>query len=478
MQRVYTRHLLMGLLLVLGLLAGGAPALAVTEKEALGTLEAMQTGFRAVHGKVTPAVVSISSRMEVSAQPADPLEFFFGSPRPQVRQSSGSGVIIRPEGIVLTNSHVVQNATKVTVQLSGDTKSLAAEVVQTDPRTDLAIVRITEKGTYPVAKLGDASTVQVGDWAIAFGSPFGLASTMTVGVISATGRQLRSPNEEFAFRDLLQTDASINPGNSGGPLVNTRGEIIGVNFMIYSPGQSAGSVGIGFAIPINAMTKEIIDMLASGKAYARGRLGVVVKNLDEALREATGVKDGGVFVDSVMPGMAAEKAGIRDEDVITSYNGVKITDVDQFVSLVERTRPGTVVAVVLMRKGKEVKLDVTVAAVPTSGQSQFDERRIGASVRTLTPEIVEQLRLPAGTMGVLVTGVLPGSVAYEAGLQRGDIILRVGAEEVRTEEDFWGALSEAGTTNRRTVLLRVRRGRQATTITLPIPSSPSSPQAD
>ena len=209
-------------------------------------------------------------------------------------QATGSGVIIRKDGIILTNSHVVENATKVTVQLSGSDEKLAAEVVQTDPRTDLAIVRITEKGehNFPAATLGDAKAVRVGDWAIAFGSPFHLATTMTVGVISATGRQLNSPDDSNHFSDLLQTDASINPGNSGGPLCNIRGEVVGINFMIYSPGSSAGSVGIGFAIPINDYTRQIIDTLETGHPVVRGRLGIAVRNLDATMRDHYGVATG------------------------------------------------------------------------------------------------------------------------------------------------------------------------------------------
>ncbi len=447
---------------------------AVSDEDALNAMETTQAGFRAIHAKVAPAVVSITSQMTEDDQSSNnPFDFFFGTPPQSTRRTvraSGSGVIIRKDGIILTNSHVVENTTKLTVQLSGSETPLPAEVVQADPRTDLAIVKITEKGehTYPVATLGDAKSVHVGDWAIAFGSPFRLASTMTVGVISATGRDLYSPDDQNHFSDLLQTDASINPGNSGGPLCNIHGEVIGINFMIYSPGSSAGSVGIGFAIPIDDYTRHIIDTLETGHAIERGRLGIVVKNLDQAMRDHYNVPNGGILVDSVLPDSAADKAGVKAEDVITEFNGVKITGVDQFVQLVEQTTPGTTVPLMIIRDGKERRLSVTVGAVPTGEQhASLTESKVGLAVTTITPEIAAQLRL--GTIsGVLVTNVAEGSPAEDAGFERGDIILRVDAENVRTEDEFWTALSKEMAVAKHGVLLRVQRGDAGTTLSLPI----------
>ncbi len=434
-------------------------------------LEATQEAFRQIHQKVMPAVVSINSSGVRTADPGDDLfNFFFGTPsQPRIERASGSGVIIRADGIVLTNSHVVANATKVTVTLSNSDKALPAEVVQSDPRTDLAIVRITEKGTYPTAVLGDGSTVRVGDWAIAFGSPFRLAASMTAGIISATGRKLPSPDSPYDYRDLLQTDASINPGNSGGPLVNINGEVVGINFMIFSPGSSAGSVGIGFAIPINDYTRRIIDTMASGKAVERGQLGVGIKNLDTAMRDQFGVKDGGVFVDQVMPGQAADRAGVKEEDVIISFAGQRITDVDQFIRLVELTAPGTKTTLVVVRDKKEVKLEVTIGAAATAATpaktTATDERKLGLTVMTLTEELVQRFRLTV-IVGVLVAQVQPDSAAADAGLRRGDIILRVGTTEVRTRETFWTAVNDAFAKSDNGVLLRVRRGDANTTLTL------------
>ena len=455
-----------------------APVFAdVSDKDALSALEATQAGFRVIHNKVSPAVVSIYSRMEVPADnqtEQNPFNFFFGVPTPQrapqVENASGSGVIIREEGIVLTNSHVVANATNVTVQLPGKEERLPAEVVQSDPRSDLAIVRIKQKGTYPVATLGDASLVQVGDWAIAIGSPFRLNSTMTVGVISATGRELRSPSDDNSYRDLLQTDASINPGNSGGALVNIRGEVVGINFMIYSPGESAGSVGIGFAIPINTYTKKIIDTLITGKVPERGRLGIIVKNLDPAMRDAYGVPDGGIFVDSVMPGGAADKAGVKAEDVITVYNSTKITDVDQFVKLVEETTPGTNATLTIIRNKKEETINTIVGTATTVAKAVLNDQKVGMHVLTITPEIAQQYRLQEQS-GVLITNIEQDGPADDCGLQQGDIILRVGAgqtaETVHSAEDFWGALSKNMGTTKNGVILQIRRNNRTGFVTMP-----------
>ena len=441
-------------------------------------LEATQNAFRQIHAKVAPAVVSITSRITENAD--DGMSNPFGMPRsPRTFTANGSGVIIRADGIVLTNSHVVNNATRVNVTLSGAEKSLPAEVVQTDPRTDLAIVRITEKGAYPTAALGDATKVHVGDWAIAFGSPFRLASTMTVGVISATGRTLPSPNDTFNYRDLLQTDASINPGNSGGPLVNINGDVIGVNFMIYSPGEG-GSVGIGFAIPVNDYTKRLIDTMTAGKAVERGHLGVSIKDLDDAMRRQYGVPDGGVFVDQVAQGKAAEKAGIKEEDVIIVFNGVQVTNTDQLVRIIEQTAPGTTVPVVLMRDKKQVTLNVTVGSVvqtvagAITTLAGMEPHKVGMDVATLTQEIASRYRLPV-TSGVFITRVFPDTPAAEAELQRGDIIIRVGEVQVKDTTQFWSELEKAMKESEFGVVLRVRRGQYATSVTLP-PLPPEKPE--
>lgn len=451
-----SRLLVFALMLALFTGIGGAAVDAGTQ-----TLEATQQGFRAIHTKVAPAIVSISNRgVETGTMGNRPF------------RASGSGVLIRKEGIVLTNSHVVANTTKLTVKLADSDKELPAEVVQTDARTDLAVVRITQKGDYPVATLGDAATVKEGDWAIAFGSPFGLSSTMTVGVISAVNRRIPSPSDEFSYRDLLQTDASINPGNSGGALVNIYGEVIGINFMIYSPGDSAGSVGIGFAIPINSLTRQIIDTLVTGKAFQRGQLGVRIGDLDNTLREQYGVKDG-VFVHEVMPGSAADKAGVKAEDVITAFNGTKVTSADQFVRLVEATKPGTKTTVTVFRDKKTQDLTITVGIAGASLASNYVDK-LGLTVANVTPEIADQLGLQKAT-GVLVTQVKDGSPAEDAGIARGDIILRIGPRnsgvEVASTDAFWAAIDQQlNAPNAQGVVLQIYRGNRTRIVTLEKPT--------
>lgn len=471
------------LLLVMTLIAaalGAIPAIsAVSDREGIAALEATQTGFRAVQKKIGPAVVTVYSttRVNASMPGMNPFEDFFGIPRSsQVRNVSGSGVIIRPEGIVLTNSHVVENATKVTVQLPNSDKKLPAQVVQTDSRTDLAVVRITEKGTYPTAPLGDANSVQVGDWAIAFGSPYGLPSTMTVGVISATGRKLEGPEGDFDYYNLLQTDASINHGNSGGPLVNINGEVIGVNFMIFSPGEDSGSIGIGFAIPINTFTKRIIETLVAGRAPERGLIGIQIGALDDAKRQEFGIPTGGVLVQNVIAGKAGEKAGMKDEDVIVEFNGVKITDPDQFINLVQQTAPGTRVPVTVIREKKPVQLTVVLenaqpqqAANTGPDKSGATAQKLGFTVATLTPALAQRYNLPLDK-GVLVTRVEQGSPAQDANLTPGTIILRVGDTEVATADQFWSVLDKKMAGAKFGVVMRIRRGDNAETITLQQPA--------
>ena len=466
-------RLRLSLLLVSLVAVSGLTGIAQITPVSTTDLAATQAGFRKVHQAVAPAVVFIDTRTEERREP-NPIDLFFnnGQAPSRIGRASGSGVIIRADGLVLTNSHVVENAIKVTVQLPGSEKKLPAEVVKADPRTDLAVVRITEKGTYPVARLGDASKVQVGDWAIAFGAPFGLPSTMTVGIISATGRHLPSPNDRFEYADLLQTDASINPGNSGGPLVNINGEVVGINFMIYSPGEEGGSVGIGFAIPINENTKQIINTLAAGRAVERGRLGVSMNNLDPTMRETYGVPEerGGIIIGGVAPGLPADKAGIKDEDIIIEFNGTKVISTDQFANLVERTAPGTKVTLTIIRNGKEQKITVTMGADETASTTTDNtniSEQVGITVTEMTQQLANRYRLRY-TPGLLVTGVQAGSPAEDAGLQQGDIITRIGRDkEVKTEDEFWTSLNKQMVASKYGVLLRIQRGNSSGFVSLP-----------
>lgn len=471
-SRALLRARLVLALVALCLFSGTLPVQAVINQEALTTLEATQAAFRQVNTQVAPAVVTIFSTTQVRTSANTDQGDLFGAPsQSRTGRVSGSGVIIRANGIVLTNSHVVQDATKVTVQLPNSDKQLPAVVVQADQRTDLAIVRITQAGTYPTATLGNAQTVQVGDWAIAFGSPYRLPTTMTVGVISATGRKLEGPTGNFNYYDLIQTDASINHGNSGGPLVNTRGEVIGINFMIYSPGDSSGSIGIGFAIPINDYTKRIIDTLIAGRRFERGLVGIQIDALSDAMRQYFGVTEGGVLVQNVVPEQAGAKAGLRDEDVIVEFNGVKVTDPDQFVNLVQRMQPGSKVTMTVVRNKQRQQIIVVLGADSSTkttdvvGVPNVDTENVGLSVTTLTPDMARKLKLTI-TKGVIVTGVTQGSPAEDAGLRRGHVILRVGGATVNDETEFWSALAKEMAISKVGVVLRITDGTTAMTVTL------------
>lgn len=476
-------------------------------------LTALQDGFVRIAESVEPSVVSIEAtrrppRSERAARPApgdssdnfgipDLFDFFRRGPQapdvnpePRFGQSSGSGVIVRVNGgtsYILTNNHVVDEATDLKVILPGDDMArITAKLVGKDQKTDLAVLSIpTPKGitTASVPRLGDSSKVKVGQWAIAIGNPLGVGQTLTVGVVSATGRELSGVEGVQNYGNMIQTDASINPGNSGGPLVDINGEVIGINTAIASP--SRGSIGIGFAIPINTV-KNILDQLISTGTVTRGYLGVSTTNanrrLSPELREFYGV-DGGALVEQVSPDTPADKAGMQPEDVILSWDGKRINEFDDLENAVATTPPGQKVPVVVMRDRKRVSLTVTTAArpperdllastedgspSPSEPGGETELRSFGMTVAPLTPDVARRLGVPNNTRGVLVTNVDPGGPAYEAGIPRGAVITRVGRANTPTVAAFQDAIkalkpSEAavlmlnvpGANNRRTTAIR------------------------
>jgi serine protease Do len=367
---------------------------------------------------------------------------------PQPREGTGSGVIIDPAGYILTNVHVVADAAQITVVV-GDEEEFAGKVVSTDPDTDLAVIKIDAKGKNLVAaKLGNAAEEKVGTIVMAIGSPFGLEQTVTTGVISGTGRSLsRSESPGNRFRNLIQTDAAINPGNSGGPLVNLKGEVIGINQAIYSTGMTPGNIGIGFAIPINTTTKSIINTLTKGENYIRGRIGAEIQDVPQKLAENLGTKTG-AFVRSVTPDGPADKAGIQDGDVILSYNGNTIKDGDQLVTAVQATKPGTEVKVIILRdkqtKSLIAKIEEKKDKVATTESSTEGEKsaRLGMRVSPITPEIASSLGIDPATKGVVVTGINPMGVAANSGIQKGDIIVKINLTPIRSVQDFNAAIKE------------------------------------
>jgi serine protease Do len=361
-----------------------------------------------------------------------------GGPPSAPRRGLGSGFIIDQKGLVLTNNHVVENADKITVKLS-DQREFDAKVVGRDAKTDLAVIQITEgKGSFPVAPLGDSSQLQVGEWVVAMGSPFGLDNTLTAGVVSAKGRQIGAgPYDNF-----IQTDASINPGNSGGPLVNLRGEVVGMNTAIFS--RTGGNLGIGFAIPINSAKEILPELIKKGKV-TRGWLGVSIQRVTPEIAQALGLeKNQGALVSSVVEGSPAAQAGVQAGDVIIEFGGEKIDDSSKLPAIVARTAVGQSVNMTVLRdkqrmplsvKIAELKEEEVVASAPQSGN-------LGMTVQNMTPELAKTLGLKRAD-GVVITGVEPQSAAAEAGLQRGDVILEVDRQKIGNAAELRKTLDQA-----------------------------------
>src|SRR5262245_23745259 len=340
------------------------------------------------------------------------------------QRGSGSGFIIRKDGVILTNNHVVENAKSITVTLS-DGRELEARVMGRDPKTDLAVLKV-DASALPTARLGDSSELNVGDWVVAIGNPFGLSNTVTAGIVSAKGRAIGAG----PYDDFIQTDAPINPGNSGGPLLDERGEVVGINTMIFS--QGGGNVGIGFAIPIN-LAKKLVPELEESGHVTRAWLGVTIQKVTPDLAESLGVeKAHGALVCEVVRGGPAAEAGIKPGDVITSYDGTTIDEHAGLPLLVASTPVGKTVPVDVVRDGKTRTLDVTVTRqAGDDAQEAADDHgsKWGLALRELRPAEREERDLPADS-GVLVTGVAPDGAAAEAGVKAGDVILQVNRKPV------------------------------------------------
>ncbi len=421
--------------------------------------------------KVNPAVVNIRTIKVIKGRsrvfryyfgPNFPRDFFgddfwerfFGEQpeREYKEQSLGSGFIISEDGYILTNNHVVEGADKIKVRLSNE-KEYEGRVVGKDSKTDIALIKVEADDNHlPTVKLGDSDSLEVGEWVMAIGNPFGLEHTVTVGVVSAKGRVIgMGPYDNF-----IQTDASINPGNSGGPLINTKGEVIGINTSIFTP--SGGNVGIGFAIPIN-MAKEIIPQLKEKGRVVRGWLGVMVQKVTPELAESFGLKEGkGALVGKVNEGSPAEKAGIKQGDIIIKFDGKEIKEMNELPRIVANTPVGKKVEVVVFRNGKEKALKVKVGEMPEEKEIAFEkekEKNLGMTVQELTPELASRLGL-YDEEGVIVRRVEPNGPADEAGIRRGDIIKEVNRKPIKNMGDFLEAIEKAKPGEN--ILLFIKRG--------------------
>lgn len=406
-----------------------------------------EKGFPSLRGLVKdtkPSVVNISTTMFVKGiDMGNPFKGFFGNdeffdkffgdaPTKEFKQKSlGSGFIIDKEGYILTNNHVVEKASSIKVRLSDD-KEYAAKVVGKDAKTDLALIKINARNSLPVAPMGDSDEVDVGDWVIAMGNPYGLDHTVTVGIVSAKGRVIG----QGPYDDFIQTDASINPGNSGGPLFDLQGRVVGINTAIISGGQ-----GIGFAIPIN-MAKGLLPQLKNRGKVVRGWLGVVIQKVTPELAKNFGIKTpGGALVSDVTDGSPAAKADIRRGDVIVSFDGKTVKEMDQLPRMVAGIEVGKKAKVGLVREGKPIEVEVTIGEVneektrPAENATPEVEKTLGLVVQNITPEIAHHLNLKDGR-GVIVTDIQRGSPAEDADMRAGDIIREMNRKPVTNVDDF------------------------------------------
>lgn len=456
---------------------------AVTDPAGVPAVTALPD-FATLAERLSPVVVNISTRAQRKEQPdtprfrgpgqgqpgpqwpfggegdprdfSEPFERFFG-PGPRQRQqqqpqrSLGSGFVIDPAGYILTNNHVVENAEEIVVRLDNEQEHKAT-LVGKDPKTDLALLKIEGVSGLTAVPLGDSDTLRVGEWVMAIGNPFGLDHSVTSGIVSAKGRFIGAGN----YDDYIQTDAAINPGNSGGPLLNLRGEVVGINSAIFS--RTGGNIGIGFAIPVN-LAKELVPQLRDKGKVTRGWLGVLIQKVTPEIAESLGLEQarGALVADVVASGPAAA-AGVKVGDVIVEFDGHPVNESNELPMLVARTPLEKQVSLKILRDKAPMDLNVTIAElqdedVQVSGGG--DSEKLGLTVQTLTPEIAENLGVEE-TKGVVVTAVESDSPAEEAGLRRGDVILEVNRAAVENADDYKGALKKVE--KGKNVLFLVRRG--------------------
>jgi serine protease Do len=440
-----------------------AAAPAATAVPAAAPVRMLPVDIPALVKEVSPAVVNISTtqvvkfdhpRMRSPFGPQDPFEEFFHNffgrmPREQKRRSLGSGFIVSDDGYILTNNHVVDKADEVTVTLL-DKEEFKAKIVGTDPKTDIALIKISANKKLPYVMLGDSEKLEVGEWVVAIGNPFGLGHTVTAGIVSAKGRIIGSG----PYDDFIQTDASINPGNSGGPLFNLKGEVVGINTAIIQGGQ-----GIGFATPIQ-LAKSILEQLKEKGKVTRGWLGVYIQSLTPDVAEKLGVAGShGALVSDVTKDGPAAKAGIRSGDVIVAFNGKDIKDERDLPTVVAATKPGTKVDVKVIRDGKEKTISVTVAEMKLETAKREGSpdlsKGVGLTVQDITPDLAKRFEIN-DTKGVLVTSVEDGSPADDAGIQEGDIIRQIDRKPVPNVAEFGNLMKKHK--DEKTILFLIERG--------------------
>jgi serine protease Do len=436
------------------------------------SLERQNKAYERIAETVTPAIVAIQSTQVIKVQQSpfmmDPFfrQFFgnmmpqFNIPREQREHALGSGVIVSGDGYIVTNNHVVAKATEIEVLLS-DHRNLKGKVVGADPQTDIAVVKISASNL-PVAPFGESAQMKVGDTVMAFGNPFGQYFTVTRGIVSALGRNLADSGNRP--ENFIQTDAAINPGNSGGALVNVRGQVIGINTAIIpgsnGPGGEGSFIGIGFAIPSNTAKHVMEDLIKTGKV-SRGYLGVQVRSLSDAFAKQFKVPDlAGALVEDVTKGGPADKAGVKNGDVIRKMNGRTIDDSNQLTAMVTDMNPESAVTLDILRDGQPITIRMTLGERPAdlsytagTGKAPTEGALRGITVQNLTPEVRDQLGLSSDSRGVVITELDPSSPAAQAGLQQGDLIESINRHPVNSVQDFNRLAAEA----KGQTLLRINR---------------------
>ncbi|TAN41122.1 MAG: DegQ family serine endoprotease [Nitrospirae bacterium] len=428
-------------------------------------IEEASRAFSEIVKSVSPSVVNISSIKTLKRQPTPFDEFFdFLYPFQNNRgkrwkeQSLGSGVVVSNEGYIVTNNHVVEQADEIKVTIF-DKRSFRAKVIGSDPKTDIAVIKIDAKGI-PAAPWGDSDKLQVGEFVLAIGNPFGLNNTVTMGIISAVGRADVGIAD---YEDFIQTDAAINPGNSGGPLVNIKGELIGINTAIFS--KTGGYQGIGFSVPTN-MVRLVMDQLIKSGKVTRGWIGVTIQELTPEIAEKFGIKTSeGALVNDVLKGSPAYKAGITRGDIIVEFNGKGVRDVASLRNIVAQSAIGSQVKIKVLRKDKEFTTSVMIQELPSemkdvvpssSSAPEVSQNSLsGIAVIDITAAIAKQLRVESGEKGVIIIKVEPGSPADDAGIKKGDIIQEIDRQRINNLSDFNRILAKLRQND--TVLLFVNR---------------------
>lgn len=428
--------------------------------------------------QVAPAVVNITTTAVVSQPangespifpPGSPFEDLFrdfgfpggpgqnGPSAPQRSNALGSGFVISSDGYIVTNNHVIDGADEIEIEFYNK-KKLPAEVIGTDPNTDIALLKVKSDQAIPFVGFGDSDTARVGDWVLALGNPLGQGFSASTGIVSARNRELSG-----TYDDYLQTDAAINRGNSGGPLFDMDGKVVGVNTAILSP--TGGSIGIGFSMASNVVS-AVVDQLREFGETRRGWLGVSIQDVTPDIAEALGIEaDSGVLVSDVPDGPAKE-AGIEAQDVIVGFDGDSVSDTRELVNRVAEASSGSEVEVTVLRDGESKILTVTLGrretAVGTGSATRNppsgEDELLGMTVTTITPEIAEKFNLPDDTAGLVVSEVDPEGAAAEKGLEAGDVIVQAGQQEVTTPKDLQARIDEAQEAGRKSVLLLIRRG--------------------